>query len=273
MKINLSKVIQYLPLLAPLPEGYAVYLAMEIMQWDEVFRVIAAVIVAGTGFWGVQVMNAMAEYNATLRRGEYKEVGVLPTWKAMVVLGVWFVGVTLLTVFLDVFPALQTWTPLGLVVVGFSAAYLFNLSNLHETREQERVAYRQKVERKKEADDQEKKVERKERKEKQQAIANKKQEIAARMDKLGTRLQVKGGSKLSDATLLLYWSEDPTLNSEGMAKKLMEDGIVDKISRQAIDQRTKKMIEKGLIIKTASGEVRERIFEDAAGTGGAGSGA
>lgn len=261
MKLNFSKVIRYLPLLAPLPEGYAVYLSMEIMHWNPIFRVTAAVIVAGTGFWGVQVMNAMAEFNATLRKSDEKEISKLPTWKAMLVLAIWLTGVTLLTVFLDVSPVLQVWTPLGLVVVGFSAAYLFSLSNLHETRSQERVAYRQKVERKKEADDQEKKAERKKRKEHQQALATKKQEIRARLGQDGTRVQGKKGGKLNDETLILYWVDDPTLTSEQMAAKLIEDGVVESISRQAIDQRTKKMIEKGLIFKTPSGEIRERIFE------------
>jgi len=211
----------------------------------------------------------MAEFNATLKKNEDKEIGSLPTWKSMIVLAIWFLGVTLLTVFLDVLPVLQTWTPLGLVVVGFSAAYLFSLSNLHETRTQERVAYRQKQERKKEEGANERKAERKEKKERQQAIATKRQEINARMAKIGTRVQGKGSGKLNDATLLLYWSDDPTLTSEGMAAKLIEDRIVEKISRQAIDQRKKKMIEKGLIFVTEAGEVRERIFEDTPEPGGA----
>jgi len=278
MKINFSKVIRYVLLLTPVPEGYAIYLAMEVMNWHPFFRVVAAVIVASAGFWGVMIMNDLSEYNATLHKGEDKEIGTLPTWKAMMVLGVWFSGVTILTVFLDVFPVLQVWAPLGIVVVGFSAAFLASLRNLHETRTQEREAYRQKLENKKEEDAAEKKAERKERKEleqrerkerkeREQAIAKKKQEIGARMEQSGIRKQGKNGGKLNDATLLLYWSMDPTLTSGQMRNRLIEDGVVDDVSRQAIDQRTKKMIEKGLIIKTASGEVREVIFETASQPG------
>lgn len=258
MKLRL---LRYLPLLAPAPEGYAIFLATDILEWHPIMRVVAALIVAGTGFWGVQVMNDMAEFNATLRKGESTETPPLPTWKSIAVLAVWFVGVTLLTVFLDVTPILRTLTPLGLVVIGFSAAYLFNLSNLHETRVQERVAYRQKTDREKQEKRKSNEDERKERKAHRQAVATKSKEIATRLQGQGRAVQPKKGAKVSDAMLLLEWTIDPTLSSGDMAEKLMQEGKVEKISRQAIDDRLKKMIHSGLVIRLGDGRVVEVIQE------------
>lgn len=268
MKIDLGKYIKYLPMLAPIPEGYAVFLATEIMDWNPIIRGVAAVIVAGTGFWGVQVMNNMSEFNAGLRKKEQAEFNRLPTWKAIIILAVWFVGVILLTVFLDVYPVLQDWAPVGIVVIGFSAAFLFNLSNLYATSLEELTAYRQNSAKIKQEKDADRQSERKERKAHRQAIATKKQEIAARLQDGGVERKQKSGAKLSDAMLLLEWSIDPTLTPTEMAKKLVADGTVDKVSRQAIDGRLKSMIEKGLVMKTKDGRVLEVIFEDSQRSGG-----
>lgn len=265
MKVSIAKYIRYLPLLAPLPEGYAVFLAMGVLNWNPVFQVISAVIVAGTGFWGVQVMNNMAEFNATLKKKEQSEFKRLPTWKAVLILAVWFTGVVLLTVFLDVSPTLQTWTPIAIVVIGFSAAYLYNLSNLHATNASELTAYRQKEAKKKEDNATETKNKRKERQARRQEIATKKQEISARLQGKGVAVQEKSGSKLTDAMLLLEWSINPALTPTQMAKKLIDDGTVDSVTRQAIEGRLKNMIKKGLVIRTHDGLVREVIFEDSEG--------
>lgn len=268
-EIKFNRMIRYLPMLAPITEGYAIYNAIgRELDWHPFFVLVAALTVALTGFWGVQVMNAMSEFNATLRKQEQAEFVRLPTWKAVSILAVWFSGVTLLTVFLDVWPVLRDWTPLGLVVIGFSAAYLFSLSNLCETREQERVAYRQKLARQKEESASERKNQRNQRKAHRQEIATKKQEIRARLQGKGVALQEKSGSKLTDAMLLLEWSIDPGLTPTRMAQKLMEDGTVESVTRQAIEGRLKSMIQKGLVIRTQDGLVHEVIFEDGKSRGG-----
>lgn len=245
----MNKYFIYITFLGPLVESYAVFRAMDAeMDWNPVFVYIAAALVALTGFWGVQVMNAMAEFNATMRAGEKQFKWNLPTWKAIVVLGIWFTGVTLLTVFLDVSPAMKEWTPLGLVVIGFSASYLFSLSNLHATNVEEREAHRQSVQKNKQDAAEEKKAERKARKERAQVVASKKQEVTQLMKEKGVALQPKGNGKISDELLLVYWEMDPTLTPTAMAKRLVEDGAVNKITRQAISGRLDGMVKRGLVV-------------------------
>lgn len=260
MKKTLRNFLRYIPLLAPIPEAYAVGIAIQReLDWFEPVIWVAALIVAGTGFWGVQVMNAMAEFNATLYQDEKKMKLTLPTWKAGLVLSIWFIGVTLLTVFLDAVPFLHDWTPLGLVVIGFSASYLFSLSNLHATREEERAAYRQKKQADSEAARNQRKADKQAAKQQAQVLASKKQEIAQKMHDRGVKVQVKKGAKLSDELLLLKWAIYPTHTPTEMANQLMDDGDVEKITRQAVSGRLKKMIKDGLVVVDSSGRVVEVI--------------
>lgn len=260
MKNNLSRFLRYLPLLAPIPEGWAVGLAIQReLGWWMPIVVISALIVAGTGFWGVQVFNRMNDFNATLRADERTQKMSVPTWKAGVILGVWFAGVTLLTVFLDLVPLLKLLTPLGLVVVGFSAAYLFSLSNLCATREEERMAYRHRKESERMASRNRTQEEKKQKKAQAQQLAIVNQKIRSTLQERGIRKRQKSGGKLDDATLLLYWTRDPYLTSHDMVEALVGDGVVEKISRQAIDQRKKKMIERGLIVENPDGRIVEYI--------------
>lgn len=279
MKINLNALLKYLPLLAPLPEGYAVGLAIyRELNWHISIVVIAAIVVAGTGFWGVQVVNKMSEFNATNTRDEKKDNEfIAPTWKAIVVLTIWFIGVAALTVLLDIYPLLRALTPLGLVVIGFSAAYLFSLSNIQGEREQARAIYRiDKVKTKQDARNL-REQERKDRKDKAQALATIRQQVNARLNTSQglqggevtpgvtgqtpprARSRSKSGSKLSAEILLVNWAINPYLTDTEMATALWEDGKGIEVSRQAVGQRRKAMIEKGIIRQDPDGRVVELI--------------
>jgi len=254
MKINLRRIFSLLPLLAPIPEAYAIFLSIDKeLGWDKPIIVIASLIVAGTGFWGVQVRNNFDEFNATLKAAEINQKMELPTHKATWVLVVWFVGVTLLTVFLDLWPILLKLTPLGLVVIGFSAAYLFSLSNLYESRVKERDAHREAKEKKREDT-------RAESKARSQAEKKQAQELAIiektiRASGKASKRPAKG--KMSDAMLLMAYRSDPFMDNQQVADWLVEKGHVDSISRQAIGPRKKKLVESGVILVTDEGRVVE----------------
>lgn len=286
MKINLNALLKYLPLLAPLPEGYAVGLAIyRELNWHISIVVIAAIVVAGTGFWGVQVYNKMSEFNATNTRDEKKDKEfIAPTWKAIIVLAIWFIGVAALTVLLDIYPLLRALTPLGLVVIGFSAAYLFSLSNIQGEREQVRALYRVDKSNAKQSARKAREQERKDKKERAQALATLRQQVSARLNTpqggeatpgatqiapLRARSRSKSGSKLSAEILLVNWAINPYLTDTEMVTALWEDGRGIEVTRQAVGQRRKSMTLKGIIRQDLDGRVVE-LVGSAAPDGGTG---
>lgn len=268
-KINLSKGLQYLPLLAPLPEGYAVTLAIlrEMQDWHPVFAVLSGLIVAGTGFYGVQVMNRMAEFNATLFQDEIKLKMRVPTWKAWGVLAVWFSGVTGLTVFLDTVPVLKTLTPLGLVIIGFSASFLFSLSNILTTHEQERDKYRVTISNQKEIVRNEKKQARKDAQAKAQELAKIKQAMTSKLSAVqgaqGHRAAHKK-EKLPRESLLMEWAQNPYLTPTEMVEVLWKDGKGVKVTRQAISQKRDALVKEGIIALGPDGAVNLLLSSSAA---------
>lgn len=272
--MQINNLLKYLPLLAPIPEGYAVGLAIaRELNWHWSIVIIASIIVAGTGFWGVQVYNRMSEFNATLSRDEKKEFRA-PNRNALIVLAIWFIGVASLTVLLDIYPILRALTPLGLVVIGFSAAYLFSLSNIQGEREQARTDYR--VGKRKDKEDARnlRQKERKDKKERAQVMETIRQQVSARVNTsqglqgVPRSRRAKSGSKLSDETLLFYWAINPYLTDSEMAARLAKspkdpdepgEGIV--VSRQAIGQRRAAMVKRGVIRQDSDGRVVEMIGE------------
>lgn len=263
--MKLNSFLKYLPLLAPIPEGYAVGLAIaRELHWTPVIVWIASIIVAGTGFWGVQVYNRMSEFNGTLSRDEQRDFHA-PTRSTLVVLGIWFVGVAALTVLLDIYPILRALTPLGLVVIGFSAAYLFSLSNIQAEREQARAMYRIDKSKEKEAARNLRQQERKDRKERAQALATIRQQVSARVNTMqapqGTPRPRRGksGSKLSEEMLLFHWAINPYLTDSEMVVALWDEGSGVEVSRQAVGQRRAVMVRRGIIRQDPDGRVVELI--------------
>jgi len=267
--MKLNSLLKYLPLLAPIPEGYAVGLAIaRELNWHWSVVVIAAVIVAGTGFWGVQVYNRMSEFNATLARDERQDFHA-PARNSLLVLAIWFMGVAALTVLLDIYPILRALTPLGLVVIGFSAAYLFSLSNIQGEREQARAEYR--IEKRKSKEDARnlRQQERKDKKVQAQVLETIRQQVSARVNTVqGTQgaarvRRVKSGSKLSEEMLLFHWAVNPYLTDSEMVSALWDDGRGVDVSRQAVGQRRAVMVKRGIIRQDPDGRVVELIGQGA----------
>jgi hypothetical protein len=143
-----NKVLALLTLLAPLPEGYAVYLSITTrLFWPAWVAAPSAGIVALIGFFAIQVAERMSAYNATLRLDEKSSHMQAPIIQAYAALAIWFVGSTTLILFLDS-AMVAVLAPVALVVIGASGSYVRSLSVGQDGREQERAEYRTRVARK-----------------------------------------------------------------------------------------------------------------------------
>ena len=265
-KNKLGAFLKYIPLLAPIPEGYAVGLAIaRELQWNIWFVVISACVVALTGFYGVYTRTALSEFNATLHKDEIKEIGKVHTWKADLILAIWFLGVVMITVFLDTMPTLKTLTPVAIVVIGFGSNYLYALSNILQEHQEARQQYRVTKTQEKVTARNERKEERKSEKSNAQSLASLKQAIEQKTKNSQGGKPSKTGSKLSNELLLLEWTKNPNLTPTQMAEILGQPvnkggyGIV--VTRQAISQRREAMAKAGIIAVDSNGRVVERISD------------
>jgi hypothetical protein len=140
-----NNALALLTLLAPLPEGYAVYLSLTAkLFWPVWVAAPSSFIVATIGFFAIQVAERMGAYNATLRLDEKTSHMQAPIKQAYLSLAIWFVGSTTLILFLDsVMVAILA--PVALVVIGASGSYVRSLSTGQDGREAERAEYRTRV--------------------------------------------------------------------------------------------------------------------------------
>lgn len=276
MKLNLNYLWKVLSMLVPIPEGYAVGVAiLETLHWHISVVVVSSVIVAFTGFLAIDVTNRMSEFNNTLAGNEKQFTA--PTWRGLIVMLIWFGGVMLLTVFLKVSPILATWTPLGLVVVGSSAAWLRSINIGQEARERQLSEFRGKqaedLRKEKEARELERQETRKQRREARKARAMEENRIASMKQAISAQLQAKASSKkgaaevsgdpakragtrksaVTDEQLILEYQNSPYVTSGELAKKFG-------VSRQAIDQKRDALSRDGLlkVVRHENGRV-ERV--------------
>jgi len=259
----INNTFRAIPLLGVALESYVIGLALDReMPWHMAAVIVAALLVAGTGFFAVQTWNIMMEHNARLSASEKKEYSS-PAAKAIIVLVIWFAGVVAVTVFLDTVPELKTLTPVGLVVIGFSASYLFSVSNLHAERVQAYDAYKQKKKKDKEDADRQKQEEKKIAKEQAAILATKRKEMEQVLKAKGIKVQRKKGAKISNELLLLKWAMYPTHTAGEMARQLMDDGDVERITRQAVSGRLKDMVKKKMVVIEDPFRVVEVLSADA----------
>lgn len=276
MKTIFSGLWKVLSLLVPIPEGYAVGLAIyDVLHWDLIVVWIASAIVALTGFLAIDVTNRMSEYNSALMDDEKQFKS--STWRGVIVMVIWFTGVVLLTVFLKVVPVLATWTPLGLVVVGSSAAWLRSINKGQEAREQALTGFRaskaDEARKEKEQAEHDKQEARNLRREARKARQAEKVHLASVKQAISATLQASARSKsgadgvpggtnkregtrksaVSDEQLILEYQNSPYVTSRELAEKF-------KVKRQAIDQRRDALAKAGIlkVVRYENGRV-ERV--------------
>jgi len=128
----MKKLLNALPLIAPFPEGYAVFAALvSKLNWPPAVAALAALVVALTGFFALQVAGIMAEHNHGLKKSEQEfRADMKAPYLAVVI---WFVGSSLLILFLDA-EIVKAAAPIALVIVGGSGSYIGSLHYAQERR-------------------------------------------------------------------------------------------------------------------------------------------
>ncbi len=286
---NLNSLWKILSFFVPIPEGYAVGKAIyETLHWNLVVVWISAGIVALTGFLAIDVTNKMSEFNSSLTEDEKKRKLTAQTWRGGIVLLIWFTGVVALTVFLKVVPALATWTPLGLVIVGSSAAWLRSINKGQDARElqlaQARAEQAEETRKQKEQVERDRQEERNQRRETRKARQAEKERLASMKQAISTTLQASARSKsgpkgevadpdkrsgsrkssVSDEQLILEYQNNRYITSKELAEKFS-------VSRQAIDQKRDALEKSGLLKVVRYPNGRVECVETVAFTVGQGS--
>jgi hypothetical protein len=243
MKLE-DRILQYLPLLAPVPTAWMVGVAT-----------YSALIIEGLGFVAVNTAIQMRDFNQRLSATERTQKMQVPAWQANVATALYVVVALAMTVMLHVFPQTVIYAPVPFIVMGIAGAWLYGLRADFSAKVQERDKGRVQA---------------------KQARADKKQaskEIAgASPDKLqgasskqgmqvAGKLQVQGrqvagkGDKLQmqaskqpvqDEALLVIWRDKPKASDRQVAEQFGT-------SRQAIQQRREKLVKQGAIRMGAGG--------------------
>jgi len=129
---SVDKLLDTLPLLAPIPTAWAIGAAMDReLNWPDPVTVIAAIGIETAGFVAADTAAKYYEFNRTSKTGETKS----PAWMAYTALGL-YVVVTLGMTYL--------YEPLAMIFPGLSAVgfWLFVLRKDHQTRLSQREADR-----------------------------------------------------------------------------------------------------------------------------------
>jgi len=130
----MKRILNLLPLLAPFPEGYAVYASLaaaDKLGWPPIVAGLAALVVALVGFFALQVRGMMAEFNHSLKPSEAEFTADLKA--PHIAIAIWFVGSTALILFLEI-AIVKSLAPVALVIVGGSGSYIGSLFYAQEAR-------------------------------------------------------------------------------------------------------------------------------------------
>lgn len=138
--MQMKKILNLLPLIAPFPEGYAVYAALvSDLGWPPIVASLAALVVALTGFFALQVAGVMAEHNHGLKKSEQEFHADMKA--PYLAVAIWFIGSSLLILFLDA-EIVKSAAPIALVIVGGSGSYIGSLHYAQERRAADLKEYR-----------------------------------------------------------------------------------------------------------------------------------
>jgi biotin operon repressor len=185
-------------------------------------------------------------------------------WQPILTVVVYFLAVVSLTILLEIVPTLAMWSPVGFTVMGLTGGWLAALTSDQDEREKSRADLRKKAQ---EAQELARKAKQEKKQGKQLAQASpglagktdkQDQQLAqvapASPDKLhpqvarkADKLQAQDSKQpVQDEALLAYWRDNPQASDQQVADKFGK-------SRQAIQQRRDKLIDKGEIKMTPQG--------------------
>jgi len=114
-------VSRVVPWLTPLPTAFLTGRAtVNHLHWPDVLGVVVGLIVEGFGLGAVNTALELYNYNRSRRKSDPPA----PLWIALIVLAVYFVAVTGLTVLLDTLPNLSVYAPLLFPTLSIAAVTL-----------------------------------------------------------------------------------------------------------------------------------------------------
>lgn len=120
------------PWASPLPTAYLTARAtVQHLGWPEPMGIIAGVIVECLGLAATATALTLREYNCNRQR---KSDPTAPLALALVLVGVYFGSITLLTVLLDTAPALAVYAPLAFPILSLSGVTVLALRADHRRR-------------------------------------------------------------------------------------------------------------------------------------------
>jgi len=240
MKLE-DRVLQYLPLLAPVPTAWMVGTATySILHFPIVVAVISALVIEGLGFVAVNTAIQMRDFNNRLSVKERQDKMQAPVWQAYGATALYTVVTLVMTVLLHVFPQLVTYAPIPFILMGVAGAWLYSLRSELTARIVERDKGREKA---KQARDDKKK----DRVQAQGATPVKGSKLHLQGASKPSKLQVQASKQpVQDEALLAYWRDNPRA-SDGQAADQFGT------SRQAIQQRRGKLTNQGSIRMTDKG--------------------
>ena len=125
MKLE-DRILQYLPLLAPVPTAWMVGVATtDVMHFPLPVAITSALVIEGLGFVAVNTAIQMRDFNHHLNATEQKFV--MPVRQAYLATGLYVVVALVMTVLLHVFPLLVTYAPIPFVLMAVAGAWLYSL--------------------------------------------------------------------------------------------------------------------------------------------------
>lgn len=143
MKLE-DRILQYLPLLAPVPTAWMVGVATtDVMHFPLPVAITSALVIEGLGFVAINTAIQMRDFNHHLNVTEQKFV--MPVGQAYFATGLYMLVALVMTVLLHVFPLLVTYAPIPFVLMAVAGAWLYSLRADFAVKVQEREQGRAKA--------------------------------------------------------------------------------------------------------------------------------
>jgi len=218
-------VLDALPLLAPVPTGWAVYAgvrAVPAFPMPVPVAVIGALSIIAVSIATTDVMMKATKFNKGLKNKDERALGI-PAWWSWGVIALAIISEIILTLVIVVFPSTLEFSVLVFPIVTLSGALTFAIRRSLKERKQELDELRQGKQAKKQAGTQQNDSLRKDDKQ---------------SDK---RLRKDDKQAIEVAQLLAQWEQDPAASDSKVAQAFS-------VSRQAIAQRRKQLAQEGVIL-------------------------
>lgn len=254
-----DRILQYLPLLAPVPTAWMVGTAtFTVLHFPIPVALISALVVEGLGFVAVNTAIQMRDFNRRLSAIEQGQKMHAPVGQAYWAIVLYVAVALAMSVLLHVFPNLAVYAPIPFIMMGVSGAWMYALRADFSAKVQERNKGREQVAETKAK----KKQEKADKKQQGEQVAGKQQvqvtskgsKLQGASDKQGEqlagktrKLQVQARKQpVQDEALLAHWRDKPLESDRQVAEKFGT-------SRQAVQQRREKLVKQGAIRMTDQG--------------------